>query len=119
MLSLRTIEKRVMHAQQLAAAVSGMTNRDGVFQHCAAVRQLETEADGLSNSALSELFEHEKDPIQLIKVKELITQLALATDRAKAAAEVIEADDAETRDRVKQIGEALGCTVLIAAQLCT
>jgi uncharacterized protein len=36
------------------------------------------------------LFEHEKDPIQLIKHKEVIEVLEAATDRAEDAANVLE-----------------------------
>jgi hypothetical protein len=37
------------------------------------------------------LFEHEKDPIQLIKLKELYEVLETATDKAEDAANVLEA----------------------------
>ena len=41
--------------------------------------------------AIAELFESEKDPIQLIKVKELYEVLETATDKAEDAANVLEA----------------------------
>lgn len=83
---------QVIHrqAEELTAAVSALQKREQLFQHCAVVKQLEVHADRITNSAVAELFEHEGDAIQLIKVKELFTQLAFATDRAKDAAEVIE-----------------------------
>jgi uncharacterized protein Yka (UPF0111/DUF47 family) len=77
-------------AYELAATVSALQVRDEVVQHCSTVKQLHINADRLANSALAQLFEFEADPIQLIKVKDLLTQLAFATDRAKDAAEVIE-----------------------------
>jgi hypothetical protein len=78
-------------AEELTAAVSALQKREHLFQHCAVVKELEADADQITNSAVAELFERERDAIQLMKVKELFTQLALATDRAKDAAEVIEA----------------------------
>ena len=76
-------------AEELLVAVSSMGSRE-VFQHCMVVSQLEYDADRLANSAIAELFEIERDAIQLIKRKELYNQLATATDRAKDAAQVIE-----------------------------
>jgi uncharacterized protein len=48
-------------------------------------------ADNVSRRAIGDLFEHEKDPIQLIKLKELYEILEYATDKAEDAANVIEA----------------------------
>lgn len=78
-------------AEELTAAVSALQKREHLFQHCALVKQLKADADQIINSAVAELFERERNAIQLIKVKELFTQLAFAIDRAKDAAEVIEA----------------------------
>jgi uncharacterized protein len=77
-------------ANGLAAAVSALQIRDEVVQHCSTVKQLQINAERLANSALAQLFEFETDAIQLIKVKDMFTQLAFATGRAKDAAEVIE-----------------------------
>jgi uncharacterized protein Yka (UPF0111/DUF47 family) len=78
-------------AEELTAAVSALQKREDLFQHCAVVKQLEADADQITNAAVAELFDREKNAVQLIKIKELYTQLAFATDRAKDAAEVIEA----------------------------
>ena len=48
-------------------------------------------ADHVSRKAIADLFEREKDPIQLIKVKELYEVLEYATDKAEDAANVLEA----------------------------
>jgi uncharacterized protein len=61
------------------------------MKHCAEVNRLEDEADDVSRKAIAELFEHEKDPIQLIKLKELYEVLENATDKAEDAANVLEA----------------------------
>lgn len=61
-----------------------------VMQHCVEINRLENEADRVTRDAVGKLFEHEKDPIQLIKIKELYEVLELATDKAEDAANVIE-----------------------------
>ena len=40
---------------------------------------------------IADLFEHERDPIQRIKLKELYETLEFATDKAEDAANVLEA----------------------------
>jgi uncharacterized protein len=61
------------------------------MDHCAEVNRLEDLADHVSRRAIADLFEHEKDPIQLIKLKELYEVLEYATDKAEDAANVMEA----------------------------
>ena len=62
-----------------------------MLQHCDEINRLEDEADNVSRKAIAYLFEHEKDPIQLIKMKELYEVLEVATDKAEDAANVLEA----------------------------
>jgi uncharacterized protein Yka (UPF0111/DUF47 family) len=61
------------------------------MKHCDEVNRLEDEADHVSRRAIADLFEEEKDPIQLIKLKELYEVLEFATDKAEDAANVLEA----------------------------
>jgi uncharacterized protein Yka (UPF0111/DUF47 family) len=62
-----------------------------VLEHCVEVHRLENEADRLSRKAIADLFDNEKDPIHLIKIKELYEVLETATDKAEDAANVLEA----------------------------
>jgi uncharacterized protein Yka (UPF0111/DUF47 family) len=61
------------------------------MEHAEEVNRLEDMADHVSRKAIADLFEHEKDPIQLIKLKELYEVLEYATDKAEDAANVLEA----------------------------
>ena len=54
------------------------------------MNRLENEADRISRDAIGKLFEEERDPIVLIKHKELIEILEMATDKAEDAANVLE-----------------------------
>ena len=58
---------------------------------CEEVNRLEDVADQVSRRAIASLFDTEKDPIQLIKFKELFEVLETATDKAEDAANVLEA----------------------------
>ena len=79
-------------SEELAKAVSLLEqNQSDVLPHLVEVNRLENYADQIARGAIAHLFEHEKDPITLIKLKELIEALETATDKAEDAANVLEA----------------------------
>lgn len=81
----------VTQSEELSKAVELLNDNQQLLEHCVEVNRLENEADRVSRKAIAELFEHEKDPIQLIKLKELYEVLETATDKAEDAANVLEA----------------------------
>jgi predicted phosphate transport protein (TIGR00153 family) len=81
----------VLQSQELAVGVSLLEKNGSVMKHCDEVNRLEDEADHVSRKAIAELFDQERDPIQLIKLKELYEVLEFATDKAEDAANVLEA----------------------------
>jgi len=81
----------VEQSEELAQGVSLLEKNKLVLEHCVEVHRLENEADRLSRKAIADLFDNEKDPIQLIKIKELYEVLETATDKAEDAANVLEA----------------------------
>jgi uncharacterized protein len=76
--------------QELQKAVSLMQKNGNILAHCVEINRLENEADLVSQQAIAKLFEYEKDPINLIKVKELLEFLERATDKAEDVANVLE-----------------------------
>jgi uncharacterized protein len=81
----------VQQSESLAKGVSVLEQNQMVLDYCVEVNRLENEADRVSRKAIAELFEHETDPIHLIKIKELYEVLENATDKAEDAANVLEA----------------------------
>jgi predicted phosphate transport protein (TIGR00153 family) len=81
----------VQQSEELAQGVSLLEQNQRVLEHCVEVHRLENEADRVSRNAIAELFNNEKDPIRLIKIKELYEVLETATDKAEDAANVLEA----------------------------
>jgi hypothetical protein len=81
----------VLQSEELARGVSLLEKNNGVLKHCEEINRLEDVADHVSRKAIGGLFEHENDPIQLIKIKELYEVLEMATDKAEDAANVLEA----------------------------
>jgi uncharacterized protein len=80
----------LMQCQELQKAVSLMQKNGDILGHCVEINRLENEADLVSQQAIARLFEYEKDPINLIKVKELLEFLESATDKAEDVANVLE-----------------------------
>ncbi|MGD0469266.1 MAG: DUF47 family protein [Terriglobales bacterium] len=76
--------------QELQQAVSLMQKNGNILAHCVEINRLENEADQVSQQAIATLFDHEKDPINLIKIKELLECLERATDKAEDVANVLE-----------------------------
>ncbi|MGA3212339.1 MAG: DUF47 family protein [Terriglobales bacterium] len=81
----------VSQSEELAKAVGLLKKNHGVLEHCVEINRLEDEADYICRAAIASLFEHERDPITLIKFKELYEVLEEATDKAEDAANVLEA----------------------------
>ena len=78
-------------SEELATGVSLLEKQNGVLDRCVEVNRLENEADRISRRAIAALFDEERDPIHLIKIKELYEVLENATDKAEDAANVLEA----------------------------
>lgn len=81
----------VRQSEELTKAVSLLEKNKHVLEHCVEINRLEDEADSVCREAIANLFENEKDPIELIKMKELFEVLEMATDKAEDAANVLEA----------------------------
>jgi predicted phosphate transport protein (TIGR00153 family) len=77
-------------AKEIAAAVKQIRDNDHVMRRCVEINRLENDADRLFQSAIGRLFEEVKDPIAVIKRKEIIESLEKATDRAEDVSNVLE-----------------------------
>jgi len=80
----------LLQSQELQKALSLLQKNGDIMAHCVEINRLENEADHVSRAAIAELFNREKDPINLIKNKELIEFLEMATDKAEDVADVVE-----------------------------
>lgn len=76
--------------RQVTAVVRALGKSDGVLDKCIEIKRLENESDRLSRLLIAQLFEEEKDPIQIIKWKEIIEVIEAAVDKCEDVANVIE-----------------------------
>jgi predicted phosphate transport protein (TIGR00153 family) len=75
---------------KIVEALSALENRTGVLELAARITQLEHEADRVHQDAIVELFDQERDPITVIKWKEIFDFLEAATDRCEDVANLLE-----------------------------
>lgn len=71
-------------------AVSRLKKGDDVMKYCVEAKSLEEEGDALYHEALGQLFEKEKDAIELVKWKEIYDNLERTLDEAEDVANVVE-----------------------------
>jgi len=73
-----------------AVSLLGQKTNDEIFKLCVEINAMENEADRVSREAIRRLFDEEKDPIQLIKWKEIYEFLETATDKCEESANILE-----------------------------
>jgi uncharacterized protein Yka (UPF0111/DUF47 family) len=75
---------------QLQQAMAALEHQGGVRDAIVEVNRLENDADRVHHQALTELFAEERDPILVIKWKEVFDYLEEATDRCEDVADLLE-----------------------------
>lgn len=77
-------------SEQVVRAMKALERRNGVAECAVEINRLENEADRLHQQAVQELFSEERDPVAIIKWKEILDFLEDATDRCEDVANVLE-----------------------------
>lgn len=72
-----------------ASELRNLKNPEKISNSCIIINDVENLADDQYHLILSELFENEKDAIELIKKKEIIQTMERATDRIEDVADVL------------------------------
>jgi len=76
--------------QKAVAELKDLKNVRNIAESCIRINSIENQADYVFDRAVADLFLYEKDPIRLIKYKEILAALETATDRCEDAANVME-----------------------------
>lgn len=75
---------------EIRRAVEALEVRKGVLDRAIEINRLENEADRIHKTAVGRLFDEERDPIMVMKWKELFDVLERATDRCEDVANLLE-----------------------------
>lgn len=74
----------------LQAAFEALAKGKPLMNHCIEVNRLEGAADQLGRDAVADLFQNEKDPIRVIKLKEIYEFLEQTTDYCEDVADALQ-----------------------------
>ena len=74
----------------LAEGVSRLKKGDDVLRFCIEAKKLEEEGDAIYHQALGDMFETERDALEVIKWKEIYDNLELTLDQGEDVANVLE-----------------------------
>lgn len=77
-------------AAAIVAGVSQLNTLAAVAPLCVEINRLENEADREARDAVGRLFEEQRDPLTIMKWKEIYETLEAATDRCEDVANVLE-----------------------------
>ena len=80
----------VRAVEEIQKAVHSLRKLDHLMTFCIEIKNLETRADEISRHLLAELFDGEKDPITVIKWKEIYGRMEAAADMCNDIANIIE-----------------------------
>jgi len=90
---IQLIDVLVLSMAELKNGVHLLRNLNDVEDFKASftkVNEYENQADDIFDKAVADLFDKEKDPVQIIKLKEVFVGLETATDKCEDAANVLE-----------------------------
>ncbi len=87
----RELTKIIMaSADKVKEAVEALEHKKGVAENAQLINKLEHQADLVHQEALTRLFGEERDPVVIMKWKEIFDFLEQATDRCEDVANVLE-----------------------------
>ena len=85
-----TIEQTATALQKAVGSLRSNKNMKQTLEQCVEINRLENEGDILRDEAISDLFENEKDPIMVMKQKELYELAESTTDFCEHVANMVE-----------------------------
>ena len=77
-------------AKAIKEAFQALENNGGIMEHCIEINRLENEADLIGRASVVDLFDQEKDPIRLIKLKEVYEFFEATIDCCEDVADVLQ-----------------------------
>jgi predicted phosphate transport protein (TIGR00153 family) len=86
----KILNKAIKKIKFIVHAMRNMKNADMIIDACVEVNTLENEGDIVLRMTMARLFEHEKDPIELIKWKEIFERIEEAIDVCEDVSNIVE-----------------------------
>jgi predicted phosphate transport protein (TIGR00153 family) len=90
LLLIGILRKQVESVRRGVTLVRDFRKTDQLQAIIREINELENNADSVFEESIADLFENERDPVQIIKLKEIYVGLETATDRCEDVANVLE-----------------------------
>jgi predicted phosphate transport protein (TIGR00153 family) len=82
--------RATVEVEQALRSLRDLKHTDLILKKCVDINRLENEGDAILRRSLARLFKEEKDPVMIIKWKEIYENVEAATDRCEDVANIIE-----------------------------
>jgi predicted phosphate transport protein (TIGR00153 family) len=86
----KILNKAIKKVKYIVHAMKNMKNAKMIIDACVEINTLENEGDIVMRMTMTRLFEQEKDPIELIKWKEIFERIEEAIDVCEDVANIVE-----------------------------
>jgi len=86
----KILNKSIKKVKYIVHAMRNMKNAKMIIDSCVEINTLENEGDIVMRMTMTRLFEQEKDPIELIKWKEIFERIEEAIDVCEDVANIVE-----------------------------
>ncbi|MBM4271609.1 MAG: DUF47 domain-containing protein [Deltaproteobacteria bacterium] len=86
----RILQEAIQKVKFIVHALRDMKNAKMIIDACVEINTLENEGDIILRTAMTDLFEHEKDAIELIKWKEIFERIEEAIDVCEDVSNTVE-----------------------------
>lgn len=86
----KILDKSIKKVKHIVHAMRNMKNAKMIIDSCVEINTLENEGDIVMRMTMTRLFEQEKDPIELIKWKEIFERIEEAIDVCEDVANIVE-----------------------------
>jgi uncharacterized protein len=88
--SVDLVKILVSATAEVTLAVQALETPEKAMKHCIEINRYENESDRLCRTLIAQLFDEEKDSVQIIKWKEIFEVIETAVDKCEDVANVIE-----------------------------
>jgi uncharacterized protein len=87
---VKVLNEAIIKVKMIIHGLRDMKNAQMILAACVEINTLENEGDYILRTAMANLFEHEKDAIELIKWKEIFERIEEAIDVCEDVSNIVE-----------------------------
>ncbi|HNC48203.1 MAG TPA: DUF47 family protein, partial [bacterium] len=85
------LKESIVETHHGVSHIRNIHKTEGIRKTLERIHACENKADMIFEMGIADLFENEKDPINLVKLKDIYTSLERSTDKCEDVANVLEA----------------------------